>query len=829
MKKTLNSLLVFAFLAFCSETALTYAATPAPDIVLITAGEFLMGAPLAANESFDDEQPVHRVHIDGFYMDKTETPKAFWDDVYQWGLLHGYNFDHTGSGRADDHPVYGVTWYDVVKWCNARSEKEGKLPAYYLDDLKTIVYRRGQSDIESSWVDWNSGYRLPTEAEWEKAARGGLIDQRFPWGQTISHENANYGADPQSYDYDISPTSGYHPDFMKDISEWGKVSWTSPVDYFNANGYGLFNMAGNVREWCWDWYDPSYYHWSSYSNPNGPNVGTDRVLRGGGWRYRARWCRTSVRSLLAERPDYVGTTAGFRTVLPSSLSGWFNSLLLPVRESYDCPFQKKDGADSLIVITHGLIKKEDGQTEPPDPKWIDEMAEAMRNNLSERGLSNWQVEAYRWKEEAWLPTFSAVVKDDVLDNAEKDGLFLGSCVAQQDRKNIILVAHSAGAALIQAMTKKIKSLNSKVTLFCIFLDPFIGSHYGGRKKYGQDADWAINFFARDPVTYDHLFGRTVGRLENAYNVDVTRLVSSTEEVPVLHSTSSGLSLEKCFQHVSSHGWPHEFFYSTIPPNSVEGADEFGFSLVMDNVDNIDWLKSQYPPGREKVLGSEQEELCVPYEEGNIVDYPLNIRSLMKIESPKGSKLIGDNWVTLSTAGSPEQQLRQFALPQPEPAWFAVEVILTNTANFISFESAFTSEGGAEGLLTVYWGTNEIASIDERFALPEMTAHTLEIPEGKNGVLGFRLDTYTNTSSSVTITNLSLGFAGTREPYILSIEEEDVSTVVITLTGPEGNYVLDNSSNLIDWELQAIFVNTNGIMRYMDRNTNGYMFYRAMGQ
>ena len=88
--------------------------------------------------------------------------------------------------------MQSISWFDSVKWCNARSEKEGKTSAYYTDAGQTNVYRTGNVNVDNAWVKWNSGYRLPTEAEWEKAARGGLSGQRFPWGDQIEESLANY-------------------------------------------------------------------------------------------------------------------------------------------------------------------------------------------------------------------------------------------------------------------------------------------------------------------------------------------------------------------------------------------------------------------------------------------------------------------------------------------------------------------------------------------------------------------------------------------------------------------------------------------------------------
>ena len=153
--------------------------------------------------------PLHTVYVSAFYMDANLVSYSQWQTVYNWAVAHGYTFDYAGSGKASTHPVQTIDWYDCVKWCNARSEKEGKTPAYYTDAAKTLVYRSGEVDVQTNWVNWSAGYRLPTEAEWEKAARGGVSGQRFPWGNTISWSQANYYAYPWSagcYTYDVNPT-----------------------------------------------------------------------------------------------------------------------------------------------------------------------------------------------------------------------------------------------------------------------------------------------------------------------------------------------------------------------------------------------------------------------------------------------------------------------------------------------------------------------------------------------------------------------------------------------------------------------------------------------
>jgi len=234
--------------------------------------------PGGTNSGTDPDFGAYSLTVETFYMDATEVTKAKWDEVYAWAVAHGYSFAHAGSGKAANHPVHTVSWYDCVKWCNARSEKEGRTPCYNLSTWACNVSA--------------NGYRLPTNTEWEYAARGGASSRRFPWGDRIDHTRANYyaywsGGVPY-YSYDDG-YEGYDTRYAT-----GGYLYTSPAGAFAANGYGLYDMAGNVWEWCND------------------TSGSYRGIRGGCWCGNARNARCGVSDWC--RPGPACSNRGFRAV-----------------------------------------------------------------------------------------------------------------------------------------------------------------------------------------------------------------------------------------------------------------------------------------------------------------------------------------------------------------------------------------------------------------------------------------------------------------------------------------------------------------------------------
>jgi sulfatase modifying factor 1 len=293
------------------------------DMALIPAGSFDMGDTF--NEGESSELPVHSVYVSAFYMDKYEVSNEKIRQVMQWAYDNGkvtatvstvqnsegdqqellyldspwcqISFSNVtfsvDNGKAN-YPCVEITWDGAMAYCKYKNEMEGKQQTMNLADWS---------------IDWSkSGYRLPTEAEWEKAARGGAAGHRFPWldADTITHSRANYFSS-SDYAYDVSPTRGYHPDYNT-----GTFPYTNPVGSFAPNGYGLYDMAGNVWEWCWDWYGFRYYSNSPGSDPRGLAFGTGRVLRGGDCYDLAITLRCANRN--AHSPDISRTSYGFRCV-----------------------------------------------------------------------------------------------------------------------------------------------------------------------------------------------------------------------------------------------------------------------------------------------------------------------------------------------------------------------------------------------------------------------------------------------------------------------------------------------------------------------------------
>ena len=224
-----------------------------PLLVPIPAGWFLMGS----QEGQDNERPIHRVWVDAFHLAPHQVTNADYSMfLRQTGKIpppfwHDPNFSHP------EQPVVGVSWHEASDYCE--------------------------------WLAMNTGrlYRLPSEAEWERAARGGMEGLRFPWGDAPPESLPNYA------------------------QRW--KSGPEPVGQSAPNAFGLFDICANVHEWSADWYAANYYATSPERNPRGPETGVRRASRGGSWRHHIKVSRCAARSSIP--PEFQYADYGFRVAL----------------------------------------------------------------------------------------------------------------------------------------------------------------------------------------------------------------------------------------------------------------------------------------------------------------------------------------------------------------------------------------------------------------------------------------------------------------------------------------------------------------------------------
>lgn len=265
----------------------------------IPGGWFTMGD---ANDGDPwEDAPLVKVFVSGFFLARTPVSWDLWDEVRDWALQHGYTDLARGRRKEERYPVTEISWWDAVKWLNARSEREGLAPVYRNAD--GTVFKTGTVAPTPDWTA--DGYRLPTEAEWEKAARGGVAGPRFPWGNEITHREANFTI-CSGHEFDsMIRRRGQHPAFSRSAGPP-----TSAAGSFAPNRFGIHDMAGNVWEWTWDWYSDTSYT-DGARDPKGASTGTARVLRGGSWRSGAFFNRTAYRNHIppANRRNNIGFRA----------------------------------------------------------------------------------------------------------------------------------------------------------------------------------------------------------------------------------------------------------------------------------------------------------------------------------------------------------------------------------------------------------------------------------------------------------------------------------------------------------------------------------------
>jgi formylglycine-generating enzyme required for sulfatase activity len=269
---------VFLCTVFVALTINVSAQSNVPDtFVRINGGTFMMGGPANEVNHRRDSEVQHEVTVSAFYMGKYEVTQKEYEEVM------GTN---PSNFKGDNLPVEEVSWYDAVEYCNKRSQKEGLTPAYTINKNQSDPNNINSYDTVKWTVTWNknaNGYRLPTEAEWEYACRAGTT--------TAYNTGAN-----------ISDNTGWY------IANSG--SKTHPVGQKSANAWGLYDMHGNVLEWCWDWY--GNYSSGAQTDTAGAVTGSYRVIRGGYWGYYWQALRSAQRE--GDNPSLRVNTIGFRLV-----------------------------------------------------------------------------------------------------------------------------------------------------------------------------------------------------------------------------------------------------------------------------------------------------------------------------------------------------------------------------------------------------------------------------------------------------------------------------------------------------------------------------------
>jgi formylglycine-generating enzyme required for sulfatase activity len=228
------------------------------NLISSASSKFIMGDNNIVGTAMN-QAPQHNVKFTyNYYMDVYAVNLALWKSVYRWAKSNGYTFEEcVATGKGDNYPVYKVGWVDCIKWCNARSEMEGFIPVYYNNPLRLPIHiiRSGQqANIPpANCIKDGNGYRLPTEAEWEYAARGGAMHTYYPYGNKLDPKYATYLS----------------------------ASWV-PVNSNLPGNFGLLNMAGNIKEWCYELYYK--YTVATQTDPWQPGAPSDNkthITRGG--------------------------------------------------------------------------------------------------------------------------------------------------------------------------------------------------------------------------------------------------------------------------------------------------------------------------------------------------------------------------------------------------------------------------------------------------------------------------------------------------------------------------------------------------------------------
>ena len=464
----------------------------------------------------------------------------------------------------------------------------------------------------------------------------------------------------------------------------------------------------------------------------------------------------------------------------------------PTQPTYENLPTKGDGKDSLVVVTHGwqprpptCIPGTAGG--PPNLTSLDAIADDIRNQVA----PNWTVFPLYWANEkgAWTHC-----PDEAFVNGLLTGTKFGRALAAQGWNHIHLIAHSAGSALIQTAAEEINSHSPTTMIHTTFLDPFldttlvVSTRYPGHSLLGAVSDWSDNYIS----------SFVAGNLSQAYNVDVKSL-------------RPFLCVLGC-----AHGFAIDFYHGTITNGANALYEGRGFPLSKEG-GNWDFAIQNYDKGDYYPLGSQTPFTPSAYPTRN--DGGLNITTVPYAWSSSGTVQLYDYGASLTTES---------------PVWLALGITVSNAINFVTFDAQFTSPPNAQGLLSVTWNTNRIGYVDETAVSAGLQTYTFPLPKTYTSgdyVLGFRLDPYTNITSSVSVTNISFGYIGLLTNLIsLNILAVTNQTVSLALTAPTGYiYAIEASTNLNVWSPLTDFFNTNTVMNFSDQTATNLSqrFYRGV--
>jgi hypothetical protein len=494
---------------------------------------------------------------------------------------------------------------------------------------------------------------------------------------------------------------------------------------------------------------------------------------------------------------------------------------------------KPVGVTKLVVITHGW------EPEGPatDNSWLGTMQSAILQHVG----SDCFVTPYIWV--GFMPGQGAwtIEPQQALDHAKILGTQLGQQIGNA-YQYVHLIGHSAGAGLIQAAADAIHQASPSTKIQTTFLDPFVGFDYSGLSWYGANANWSDDYYT--PVDGETSpFGDTTGLpLSKAYDVDVSWV--GPYQVAWYFGPSGGEVA------VSSHGYPIDFYLGSITGGNLSCSAGYGFSLSME-MEGASWVNN---PANEPI-GVSPVPPCSPPDAilnpnsgsgalqslvaGGVIDINNFAYAVDSAVINGAGFILNSIWSSFPLVKSGGVQPMGGPVPlggssgTNSPAWLAVGLNVTNAVNFVQFGAVFTDTNSAQGLLTVYWNTNQIGMVDERVVETNLQTYRFELPGTVSSglyTLSFRLDSF-NDSSSIAVTNVATGFVGVTQPITLGISLTNGVPLLQLTAATNFTYLIQSSTNLVDWTPTALLLDTNGTAQFTDSSlTNSRArYYRALLQ